>query len=131
MLTNFITQSNSITVNDLSASFRNCIFWGEENGFVKDEVVTLKQGNTNYSVLFDNVLWRMQASPASATVSGATLGTPLFDSNNTAERFYSFRPKEGSPAINAGTAAGVQWDLDGKPRPAGSAPDLGAYEWRP
>lgn len=131
LLTNFITQSNSITVNDLSATFRNCIFWGEENGFVKDEVVALKQGNTNFSVLFDKVLWRMQNAPANATISGAVSGEPLFDSVNTAERFYSFRLKEGSPAINAGIATGVQWDLDGKPRPAGPAPDLGAFEWRP
>jgi hypothetical protein len=131
LLTNYITQSNSITVNDLSATFRNCIFWGEENGFVKNEVVTAKQGNTNFSVVFDHVLWRMQSSPANATVSNATSNEPLFDSINTAQRYFNFRLKEGSPAINAGTATGIQWDLDGKQRPSGSAPDLGAYEWRP
>ncbi|HEV7333982.1 MAG TPA: choice-of-anchor Q domain-containing protein [Flavisolibacter sp.] len=131
LLTNFITQSNSITVNDLSATFRNCIFWGEENGFVKDEVVTAKQGNTSFSVLFDNVLWRVQTPPANATINRALTSEPLFDSINTAERYYNFRLKEGSPAINAGTPAGLQFDLDGKQRPFGPAPDLGAYEWRP
>lgn len=128
LLTNFITQSNNTIVNDLSATFRNCIFWGEESSFVKDEVVTVKQGNTNFSVLFDHVLWRVQASPANATTNNALASEPLFDSINSAERYYNFRLKEGSPAINAGTAAGVQRDLDGKQRPVGTAPDLGAYE---
>ncbi|MDQ3278528.1 MAG: hypothetical protein M3Q06_09385 [Bacteroidota bacterium] len=131
LLTNFITQSNSVTVNNLSATFRNCIFWGEENGFVKDEVVVAKQGNTQFSVLFDRVLWRLQAQPANATVSNAINSDPRFDSINTAQHYYSFRLKAGSPAINAGTATGITLDLDGKPRPVGSAPDLGAYEWRP
>ncbi len=128
LLTNFTTQSNNTTVNDLSATFRNCIIWGEENSFVKDEVVTAKQGNTNFSVHFDNVLWRVQTPPANVTTTNSLASDPLFDSINTAERYFNFRLKEGSPAVNAGTTAGVQWDLDGKPRPVGTAPDLGAYE---
>jgi hypothetical protein len=132
LFTNFLTQGNTITVNDLNATFRNCIFWGEENGFVKNEVVTAKQGNTQYNVLFDKVLWRVQTVPANVTVTpnGAFTGVPLFDSINTSQRFSDFRLKEGSPAINAGVAAGVTIDLDGKPRPVGIAPDLGAFEWR-
>jgi hypothetical protein len=132
LFTNFLTQGNTITVNDLNATFRNCIFWGEENGFVKNEVVTAKQGNTQYNVLFDKVLWRVQTAPANVTVTpnGAFTGAPLFDSINTNQRFFNFRLKEVSPAINAGIAAGVTIDLDGKPRPVGIAPDLGAFEWR-
>jgi hypothetical protein len=127
LLTNFLTQGNVITVNDLAATFKNCIFWGEQNGFVKDEVVTSKQGNTVFNVSFDKVLWRVQTPPANATINGAIAGEPGFDSINTAQRSFNFRLKDGSPAINAGTAAGVSVDLDGKPRPVG-APDLGAYE---
>jgi hypothetical protein len=40
------------------------------------------------------------------------------------------RPAAGSPTIDAGTASGA-FDLDGKPRALGSAPDMGAYEWVP
>ena len=130
LLTNFLTQGNTITVNDLNATFRNCIFWGEQNGFVKDEVVAAKQGATAYNVTFDKVLWRVQTAPTNATINGALTAEPRFDSINTAQRFYNFRLKEGSPAIDAGVGAGVIIDLDGKMRPIGPAPDLGAYERR-
>ncbi len=130
LLTNFLTQSNAITVNDLNATFRNCIFWGEQNGFVKDEVITAKQGNTLYNVTFDKVLWRVQTAPTNARIVDALTNEPRFDSINTSQRFFNFRLKEGSPAINAGTHTGVTHDLDGKQRPVGAAQDLGAYEWR-
>ena len=55
--------------------------------------------------------------------------SPMFDSINSQRRFYNFRLKDGSPAINKGMAAGVAVDLDGNTRPVG-APDLGAYERR-
>lgn len=129
LLTNYLVQGNVITVNDLNASFRNCIFWGEQNGFVKDEVVTAKQGATAFNVSFDKVLWRVQATPANVTANGALTSDPRFDSINTQQRYFNFRLKEGSPAINAGINAGVTLDLDGKSRPVG-LPDLGAYEWR-
>jgi hypothetical protein len=132
LITNFITQGNAITVNNLDASFQNCIFWGEENGFVKDEVVAAKQGNTQFNLSFDRVLWRVQTAPKEATVMQNSIipGEPRFDSINTARRFFNFRLKEDSPAVNAGRATGVTVDLDGKTRPVGAAPDLGAYEWR-
>lgn len=127
LLTNFLTQGNVITVNDLRASFKNCIFWGEQNGFVKDEVVTSRQGSTIYNVSFEKVLWRVQTTPANATTSGLVTGEPGFETIDPTQRHFNFRLKEGSPAVNAGVAAGVPVDLDGKPRPVG-APDLGAYE---
>jgi hypothetical protein len=40
-----------------------------------------------------------------------------------------YRLKEGSPAIDAGTDAGIGTDLLGRTRPFGSAPDIGPYEW--
>jgi len=39
-------------------------------------------------------------------------------------------PAAGSPTIDAGVSASA-FDLDGKPRSLGSAPDMGAYEWVP
>lgn len=114
--------------NNLNASFRNCIFWGEANGIVNDEVVVLKQGTTAFNVTFDQVLWRVQNNPANVTAAGIINNqNPLFDSVNTNQRIFNFRLKSNSPALNKGVNAGVSIDLDGKPRPVG-LPDLGAYE---
>jgi hypothetical protein len=123
-VTNYVNTS----ANDLNAVFRNCIFWGESNGIVNDEVVVLKQGSTAFNVLFDQVLWRVQSNPANSIINGAINNrNPLFDSINTNQKFYNFRLKSESPAINKGVNAGVTIDLDGNPRPVGM-PDLGAYE---
>jgi hypothetical protein len=136
--TNFIQHKDPVLTltnylntyaGDLNASFRNCIFWGDANGIVKDEVVVLKQGATAFNVSFDQVLWRVQTAPANSTISGAINNqNPMFDSVNTSQKIYSFRLKQGSPAIDKGANAGVSSDLDGKPRPVGTKPDLGAYE---
>jgi hypothetical protein len=95
---------------------------------VDDEAVVLKQGNALFNVTFDQVLWRVKTNPANSIINGAINNqNPQFDSVNTAQKIYSFRLKEGSPAINKGVNAGVTIDLDGNPRPVG-LPDLGAYE---
>jgi hypothetical protein len=123
-VTNYLNNS----VNDLDAVFRNCIFWGEANGIVPDEVVVLKQGSSSFNVRFDQVLWRVQTDPANSFINGAINNqNPQFDSVNTSRKIFSFRLKEGSPAINKGVNAGVTIDLDGNSRPVG-LPDLGAYE---
>lgn len=113
--------------NLLNAQFQNCIFWGEENGFVEDEVVVLRSGNTPFNVQFEQVLWRIENTPSHSIISGSLIQDPLFDTINTGEQIYSFRLKENSPAINMGMASPVTSDLDGNNRPVG-IPDLGAYE---
>lgn len=128
VVTNFINQNNIPVTASLNAVFRNCIFWGEANGLVEDEVLVLKQGNNFFNVSFDQVLWRMTNNPQNTIVTGAINNQdPVFDSINTAERIFSFRLKENSPAINKGVLTGLALDLDGAPRPVG-LPDLGAYE---
>jgi hypothetical protein len=39
-----------------------------------------------------------------------------------------FVPKAGSPAIDKGSDLGFTTDFAGKPIPAGTAPDIGAFE---
>ncbi|RYZ24105.1 MAG: hypothetical protein EOO16_02215 [Chitinophagaceae bacterium] len=123
------TDANELgTTAPFSGVFRNCIFWGEANGFVNNEVVLAPQGNV-FSAVFDNVLWRVRNTPAPATISGALNNQdPLFDSVNNSTRYYSFRLAEGSPAIDKGSATPLAIDLDGKLRTVGTRPDLGAYE---
>lgn len=127
-LTNYTTQGNIVTAANLTARFTNCIFWGEQNGFVNNEVFVDAKAITP-SITVEKVIWRMQTTPTlnGVTVNGAVKQSPQFDSINTSQRFFNFRLKEGSPAINAGVNAGVTIDLSGNPRPVG-LPDIGAYE---
>jgi hypothetical protein len=131
VISNYTTQNGTAFSNNLNASFTNCIFWGEANGVVNDEVVVLKQPGTAYAINFNQVLWRVQNQPAGiggVTVTGAINNIyPAFDSINNSKRFYDFRLKAGSPALNKGVATFINTDLDGAPRPVG-LPDLGAYE---
>jgi hypothetical protein len=111
----------------LQAVFRNCIFWGE-GGLVENEVVVNREGSNPFSVNFDYTLWKVKTAPANVTLNQVINDQPpLFDSVNVSERYYDFRLKEFSPAINAGTATPLVIDLDGKSRPVG-LPDLGCFE---
>ncbi len=70
--TNFIKQGNNVTVSDLSASFTNCIFWGD-NGTVDDEVVVLKEGNSLFDVDFKNCIWKVNTEPEGLPLQGLFL----------------------------------------------------------
>ena len=122
-VTNFANNTSA----NLTATFRNCIFWGE-NGLVNDEVVVLKSGNTTFNVNFDYTLWKVQTVPANITSNQIINNQPpQFDSISTTNNYYDFRLKASSPAINKGVNGGIAIDLDGKPRPVG-LPDLGCFE---
>ena len=122
-LTNF---ANNSTAN-LDATFRNCIFWGQ-NGLVDDEVVVLKSGNTIFNVNFDHNLWKVQTTPEGVTANQIINNqTQLFDRINTSRNYYDFRLKSISPAVNKGTLTSAMTDLDGNPRAVG-LPDLGCFE---
>lgn len=115
------------TTADLTAGFRNCIFWGE-NGLVDNEVVVLKNGSGPFTVSFDHVLWKVQSAPTNITSTQIINNqAPLFDSINTSRNYYDFRLQASSPAINKGMNTGTATDLDGKPRATG-LPDLGCFE---
>jgi hypothetical protein len=127
-VSNYILVNNVPVTANLTALFRNCIFWGQ-GGTVDDEVIVAKSGNTIFNVSFNENLWKVLNTPGNITSSGIINNQdPLFDSINTSKRFYSFRLKDNSPAKNTGSNAGITIDLDGKPRPVGTAPDLGCYE---
>jgi len=126
-VSNYILVNNNPVVANLTATFRNCIFWGE-NGTVENEVVVSKSGNTVFNVNFDYNLWKVQTVPTNITFNQVINNqNPVFDSISVSKKYYDFRLKSISPAINKGINAGVVIDLDGKPRPVG-LPDLGCYE---
>ena len=125
ILTDYLKENNSLTIQSLNAQFTNCIFWAQSGGLVKNEILIDKQGSSA-TVNFINVL--CPSVPSNATVSGNVIqDDPLFENISVSNNLYNFRLKENSPAINKGSDAGVSNDLDGKPRPVG-LPDLGAYE---
>ncbi|MBM3415077.1 MAG: hypothetical protein FJY20_01255 [Bacteroidetes bacterium] len=118
--------ANGASAN-LTALFRNCIFWGE-NGLVNDEVVVEKNGNTIFNVNFDYTLWKVQTNPSNITSNQIINNQPpQFDSVNTNKNYYDFRLKPGSAALNKGVSTGITTDIDGKPRAVG-LPDLGCFE---
>lgn len=120
--------------NTLDATFRNCIFWGENKKGDSSEVVIQKRGSNSFNVTFDHSLWKVYGTPANINVLVAmiTNQSPRFDSINTSKNYYDFRLKAlpaPSPAIdNGAVVAGIATDLDGKPRQLGSAPDVGCFE---
>ncbi len=57
---------------------------------------------------------------------GDKIGDPLFvDFKN-----HDFHLRAGSPAIDAGVDLGYKLDFDNNPIPSGTAPDMGAYEYK-
>jgi hypothetical protein len=126
LVTNFVKQNNQILSAPLNASFTNCILWGDE-GFVDNEVVTEKQGTDALALSFSNVLYRAKTDPANTTFNNVIKNNnPSFDSIDAGKRFYSFKLKTGSPAINKGIVTPLLTDIEGKPRVG--LPDLGCYE---
>lgn len=128
LISNFIVVNNQPISQPLSANIRNCIFWGD-GGTVSDEVVVLRNGSDPYNVNFSAVLWKNQNPPSNVTATQVINNqNPQFDSIDVSRRIFNFHLKSTSPAKDAGNSTSILIDLDGKPRPAGPRPDLGAYE---
>lgn len=123
----FLSNTADAGTGALQAIFRNCIFWGE-GGLVDNEVIVNRSGTNPFSVNFDYNLWKVKTAPADITANHIINDqAPLFDSVNVSNRYFNFRLKDLSPAIDAGTPSSVLIDLDGKARPVG-LPDLGCFE---
>lgn len=114
----------------LDALFRNSIFYGD-SAFVKNEIVADKKGASPFRLAFENVLYRVRDEPAGATFANSIKNQPpQFDSIDGGKRYYNFRLKNTSPAIDKGENTGLFFDLDGRLRGgAAGLPDLGAYEF--
>lgn len=124
--TNFIKQNNQVSTAVLNATLTNCILWGD-GGLVENELLVQKEGTTATNLVLQNVLFRSKTDPANTTFSNVIRNQePLFDSIDVVKRFYNFRLKSGSPAINKGITTSLLTDLDANGRIG--LPDLGCYE---
>jgi hypothetical protein len=114
---------NQNQLNNLSAVFRNCIFWGE-GGIVDNEVVIDKKV-TSSSVAFENILYKGKEKLSTA-VNSILNEPPQFDSIDAGKRYFDFHLQATSPARDKGSGnVPVTIDLDGNPR--AGLPDIGCY----
>ena len=125
------TNENDVSFNPLIATINNSIVYGE-GGFVDDEIQTVKKSGTGtgFTATMTNILYKHKTIPADiTTITNALTATdPLFITIDYNKRIYDFKLKDGSPCIDAATSSTLAFDLNGKPRPVGSAADIGCYE---
>ena len=129
IVNNSAFQNGVVVTADLSAVFRNSIFWGDA-GIVNNEVIVNKQGANPFTVLFEKNIYRVLNDPANSTVTGNIKNQdPAFDTIDVNKRIFDFRITKNStaPGINAGILTGFLKDLDNNNRNVG-LPDLGCYE---
>jgi hypothetical protein len=119
------------TPRSLTATFNNSIIYGE-GGTVDDEVVVRQRGTSPTSgVNFTNVLYKNKSNTIDALFVNALKNqVPGFAEIDTNKDIFNFRLNAASFAIDAGNTTNVTGDLDGKPRPVGSGPDLGCFEYQ-
>lgn len=112
--------------NVATCEFKNNIIYGEGSLYGVLETAKLIDGNAD-SPGKKNLLFR----------PGQTITGYFGDIVNRDPMFFNreigdYRPREGSPAIDAGMSI-AGWvdakDRDGRPRPQGSGWDIGAYEY--
>jgi hypothetical protein len=126
-LTNFVKANNQLFTSPLTATLTNCIIWGDF-GFVDNELIVQKEGTDPANITLDHVLYRAKTDPGHTTFTNVIRNMdPVFDSIDVSKRYYNFRIKPNSPAINSGKTTSLLTDLDGNPRIG--LPDLGCYEF--
>lgn len=114
--------------NNCTANFTNCILWGEE-GLVKNEIVTERQGATVLNVLLRNCIYKAELQPNNTIFTASIANqSPLFDTINIGRNIYDFHVSNPTaPGINKGILSSTTFDLDGKSRNVGIT-DIGCYE---
>jgi hypothetical protein len=115
------------TSTALTCTIRNSIIYGL-GGLAENEIITAK-GSGAFNVTMQNVLYKVKTDPANISFTAPYKNIlPEFDTINTFRREYNFRLRTSSPAIDKGEPTGINFDLDGNPRIAGTKPDIGCYE---
>lgn len=119
----FRNSNNQGSLNNITAVFRNCIFWGE-GGIVDNEIFVEKEVMTS-SIAFENIVYKGKEKLANA-INSIMNEPPQFDSIDVSKRYFDFHLQNTSPAKDKGLKnLQVPIDLDGNQRTG--LPDIGCY----
>jgi hypothetical protein len=127
---NFGYENGNLITNDISATFANCIFWGD-GGILDDEVMVNKEGSNLFNVIMSNCLYKSANGINNAVLNSNIINEdPVFDSIDVIKNYYDFRMNNAtfSPAIDNGGNTSFPLDLDNQPRQSGISTDIGCYE---
>jgi hypothetical protein len=127
---NFSYENGNLITNDITATFSNCIFWGDGGG-LDDEVIVNKEGSNLFNVTMSNCLYKSASGINNAVLNANIMNEdPVFDSIDVAKNYYDFRMNNAisSPAIDNGGSTSFPLDLDNQPRQSGISTDMGCYE---
>ncbi len=125
----YFSQTQPPIVSQLQCTLRNCVVAGSlTNEFVADSLETAPATLNLYNCLLKAEPQKIRPWLAQSSVR-YTLADGTLDPQFTDVAKMNYRPKPGSPLIDAGTTLNApSIDLDDKPRPSGTAPDIGCYE---
>jgi len=129
-LKNFNYDMTGLVVNNLTATFQNCIFWGDY-GTVENEINISKEGTTIFDININHCIYKTNTEPTNATLQlNLSNINPEFDSVDVVNKFYDFRTTKSAFAagVDAGILTNFYKDLDNNPRFMGVTTDIGCYE---
>ena len=127
-LLDYWPEAATMQTFSLKALFQNCIFWGD-GGIVDNEISIDRKGSSDFSAIFDHVLYKTRdVIPEATFIASIQNEAPMFDSIDVTKGIFDFHftNHPNSPAVNAGVMTAFPSDLDDKPRD--SKPDIGCYE---
>ena len=121
------TDSTATIMNSLSATFLNCIFWGD--GSIPDEVAVNKQGSSTFNVLLSHCIYSVTDQPSNTDTLAVIETNPIFDNIDPTDNLYNFHTTNASaPGIDKGTNTVFPTDLDNNTRIINGITDIGCYE---
>ena len=129
VVNNFASGDAGAPTADLTATFTNCIFWGDD-GLVNNEATVNKQGANAVNVVFNYCLYKAKDDPSNSSFNQCIKNQdPLFDSIDVSKQLYNFHISNPlAPGIDKGIDGTVfPKDLDDNDRTVGVT-DIGCYE---